>query len=88
MTIKYLPVLPANLRPIVKLQDKTIITTDLNSFYSKIIISNNKIGQFKNLSIPGIFIKNEKYLLQQTIDSLINGKEQKKRKFISTLKNF
>ena len=39
MTIKYLPVLPPNLRPIVKLQDKTIIVTDVNFLYGNIINS-------------------------------------------------
>ncbi len=73
MTIKYLPVLPPNLRPIVKLQDKTIITTDLNFLYSKIIDSNNKIVKLRKMSVPENFLNNEKLILQENVDKLINN---------------
>lgn len=80
MTIKYLPVLPPNLRPIVKLQDNTIITTDLNFFYSKIIDSNNKIIKLRKMSVPENFLNNEKLILQENVDRLINNETKKNSK--------
>lgn len=73
--IKYLPVLPPNIRPIVKLQDKTIITTDLNFLYSNIINSNNKIIKLRKMSVPETFLNNEKNILQDKIDKLINNEK-------------
>lgn len=83
MTIKYLPVLPPNIRPIVRLQDKTIITTDLNFLYSKIIDSNNKIVKLRKMSVPEAFLNNEKYLLQEAVDKLINNEKSNKQNFKS-----
>lgn len=80
MTIKYLPVLPPNLRPIVKLHDNTIITTDLNFLYSKIVNSNNKIIKLRSMNVPETFLNNEKYLLQETVDKLINNEKVVKNK--------
>nr|YP_009389109.1 RNA polymerase beta' subunit [Euglena archaeoplastidiata]AKR17882.1 RNA polymerase beta' subunit [Euglena archaeoplastidiata] len=76
MTIKYLPVLPPNLRPIVKLHDNTIITTDLNFLYSKIVNSNNKIIKLRSMNVPETFLNNEKYSLQETVDKLINNEKE------------
>lgn len=75
MVIKYLPVLPPNLRPILKLQDKTLITTDLNLLYSKILESNNKIIKLRKMSVPENFLNNEKILLQEAVDRLINDEK-------------
>lgn len=76
MTIIYLPILPPNLRPIVKLQDKTIITTDLNYTYGKIIESNNKIKKLRKMSVPEVFLTNEKNILQIKVDNLINNQKK------------
>lgn len=78
MTIKYLPVLPPNLRPIVKLQDKTIIITDLNSLYIEIINLNNKVIELKKMLIPETFLKYEINLLQESITNLIESTEKNK----------
>ncbi len=80
MTIKYLPVLPPNLRPIVRLHDNTIITTDLNFLYSKIVNINNKIIKLRNMNVPESFLNNEKYSLQDTVDKLINNEKVIKNK--------
>nr|YP_007317179.1 beta' subunit of RNA polymerase [Monomorphina aenigmatica]AFZ88781.1 beta' subunit of RNA polymerase [Monomorphina aenigmatica] len=77
MTIKYLPVLPPNTRPIVKLQDNTIITTDLNFLYAKVIDSNNKINKLRKMSVPETFLNNEKLILQENVDNLINNDTNK-----------
>lgn len=79
MTIKYLPVLPPNLRPIVKLEDTKLITTDLNFLYSKIINLNNKIKRLKKMDIFENFLNDENTLLQEAVDTLIeNEKEDSK----------
>lgn len=75
MTIKYLPVLPPNLRPIVKLQDKTIIVTDVNFLYGNIINSNNKIIKLRKMYVPERFLNNEKFILQDKVDKLINNEK-------------
>lgn len=78
MTLIYLPVLPPNLRPILKLQDGTIVTADINFLYSKILNCNNRIEKLKKMQVSEIFLKNEKSLLQESVDSLIeNGKNGK-----------
>jgi DNA-directed RNA polymerase subunit beta' len=71
MNIKYLPVLPPNLRPIIQLKEKIIITTDLNLFYSNIINSNSKIKKLKKMSVPEMFLNGEKNILQNKVDKLI-----------------
>lgn len=78
MTIKYLPVLPPNIRPIVKLQDKTIIASDLNFLYAKIVESNNKIQKLRKMSVPEYFLNTEKNILQETVDKLINNEKTEK----------
>ena len=86
MTIKYLPVIPANLRPIIQLKEKVMITTDLNLFYSNIINSNNKIKKLRKMSVPEIFLNGEKNILQNKVDKLIisnkNDKINKRNKSI------
>lgn len=81
MTIKFLPVLPPNIRPIVRLKDKTIITTDLNFLYAKIIDNNNKINKLRKMSVPENFLNNEKLLLQENVDKLINNEKIKNNKY-------
>lgn len=75
MTIKYLPVLPPNLRPIVSLQDKTVIVTDINFLYANIINTNNKIIKLRKMSVTEDFLNNEKYLLQDKVDKLIDNEK-------------
>lgn len=76
-----MPVLPPNIRPIVKLQDKLTITTDLNFLYSNILNISNKIKKLQKMSVPNNFLNNEKYTLQIKIDKLLlNPKNEKKSK--------
>nr|YP_009503400.1 RNA polymerase beta' subunit [Euglena clara]AXA45458.1 RNA polymerase beta' subunit [Euglena clara] len=84
MIIKYLPVLPPNLRPIVKLQDKSIIITDLNFLYGDIITINNKITKLRKMHVPETFLSNEKYILQEKVNKLI--KNEKAQKFLTKKK--
>lgn len=80
MTIKFLPVLPPDLRPIMKLQDNVIVSSDFNILYAKIINSNNRILQLKKMKINEKFLKKEKQILQEAIDSLIDKSQTKNKK--------
>lgn len=75
MILKYLPVLPPDIRPIVKIQDKTVVTTDLNFSYLNIISTNNKITKLRKMLVPEKFLSNEKLFLQQKVDTLIVGEK-------------
>lgn len=77
MTVKYLPVLPPNLRPVVKLQDKTIIITELNFLYSKIINSNNKLIILKKMRVPETFLTKEINLLKENVGNLLGNQKVK-----------
>lgn len=77
MTIKFLPVLPPELRPIMKLQDNVIVSSDFNILYAKIINSNNRILQLKNMKVNEKFLKKEKQILQDAIDLLMDKSQNK-----------
>ena len=80
IAIKYLPVLPPNIRPIIKLKDDNLIISEINYSYINIINANNKIIKLRRMLIPEKFIKKEKKTIQLKIDELIN-KNNKKKKF-------
>lgn len=70
MAIKFLPVLPPNLRPIVKLEDGTNIVTDLNFLYSKILLHNERIIFTTGMLAPEEWTGLDKYILQKSINNL------------------
>jgi DNA-directed RNA polymerase subunit beta' len=80
MTLKFLPVLPPDLRPIIKLQDNTIVTSDLNQLYQNTININNRINQLKKMQVSERFIKTEKIKLQNSIDELFSEEKKGKNK--------
>lgn len=80
MTLRFLPVLPPDLRPILKLQDNTIISSDLNYIYQNIININNKICQLQKMKVSEKFIKSERIKLQTSINSLLSESKQVKNK--------
>lgn len=71
MVLKFLPVIPPGIRPIIKLQDDVLVTSDLNFLYIKIINSNNRITQLQNMGASQKFLTNEKINLQKCINNLI-----------------
>nr|NP_041950.1 RNA polymerase beta' subunit [Euglena gracilis]P23580.1 RecName: Full=DNA-directed RNA polymerase subunit beta'; AltName: Full=PEP; AltName: Full=Plastid-encoded RNA polymerase subunit beta'; Short=RNA polymerase subunit beta' [Euglena gracilis]CAA35053.1 RNA polymerase subunit [Euglena gracilis]CAA50137.1 RNA polymerase subunit [Euglena gracilis] len=71
--IHFLPVLPPDIRPVVKLQDGTVIMTDLNFLYIDIIYGNNKIIKLRKFLLPEEFMLNEKRSLQVKVDAFINN---------------
>ena len=75
MILTVLPVLPPELRPMVQLDGGRFATSDLNDLYRRVINRNNRLRRLTELGAPDIIIRNEKRMLQEAVDSLIdNGK--------------
>jgi len=67
-----LPVIPPDLRPVVQLPGGKFATSDLNDFYRRVINRNNRLKQLISLGAPDIILRNEKRMLQEAVDSLID----------------
>ena len=72
MILTVLPVLPADLRPMVQLAGGRFATSDLNDLYRRVINRNNRLKHLIDLGAPEIILRNEKRMLQESIDSLID----------------
>ncbi|ASS47024.1 DNA-directed RNA polymerase beta' subunit [Candidatus Nasuia deltocephalinicola] len=68
---KIFPVLPPDLRPIVKLSDNNLISSDLNELYKRLIIRNNRLKKLKLCCFSNIVINNEKKIVQESINDII-----------------
>jgi len=78
MVLSCLPVLPPDLRPMVQLDGGRFATSDLNDLYRRVINRNNRLLRLTKMLAPEILIRNEKRLLQESVDALIdNGKRGK-----------
>ena len=78
MVLDVLPVLPPELRPMVQLDGGRYATSDLNDLYRRVINRNNRLKKLLEISAPDIIIRNEKRMLQEAVDSLIdNGRRGK-----------
>ncbi|QJC36191.1 DNA-directed RNA polymerase subunit beta' [Enterobacteriaceae endosymbiont of Donacia cincticornis] len=78
MIMNILPVLPPDLRPLVPLDGGRFATSDLNDLYRRVINRNNRLKRLLELSAPDIIIKNEKRMLQEAVDALLdNGRRGK-----------
>ena len=77
MILKVLPVLPPDLRPMVQLSGGRFATSDLNDLYRRVINRNNRLKHLINLGAPEIILRNEKRMLQESIDSLIDASQRK-----------
>ncbi len=73
MILKILPVLPPDLRPLVPLDGGRFATSDLNDLYRRVINRNNRLKRLLDLSAPEIIIKNEKRMLQEAVDALLDN---------------
>jgi len=79
MIISVLPVIPPGLRPMVQLEGGRFATSDLNELYRRVITRNNRLIRLLEIYAPEIIIRNEKRMLQEAVDALIdNGKRGKK----------
>jgi len=77
MVIKVLPVLPPDLRPMVQLSGGRFATSDLNDLYRRVINRNNRLKHLIELGAPEIILRNEKRMLQESVDSLIDASQRK-----------
>ena len=78
MVMKVLPVLPPELRPLVPLDGGRFATSDLNDLYRRVINRNNRLKRLLELRAPEIIVRNEKRMLQEAVDSLLdNGRRGK-----------
>jgi DNA-directed RNA polymerase subunit beta' len=73
MIITVLPVLPPDLRPMVQLDGGRFATSDLNDLYRRVINRNNRLRHLLEIGAPEIIIRNEKRMLQEAVDSLIDN---------------
>ena len=78
MVLAVLPVLPPELRPLVPLDGGRFATSDLNDLYRRVINRNNRLKRLLELKAPEIIVRNEKRMLQEAVDSLLdNGRRGK-----------
>ncbi len=73
MIIDILPVIPPEIRPMVQLDGGRFATSDLNDLYRRVINRNNRLKRLIQLSAPDIIVRNEKRMLQEAVDSLIDN---------------
>ena len=78
MILDVIPVIPPDLRPMVQLDGGRFATSDLNDLYRRVINRNNRLKRLLELSAPDIIVRNEKRMLQEAVDALIdNGRRGK-----------
>jgi len=77
MIMKVVPVLPPDLRPMVQLSGGRFATSDLNDLYRRVINRNNRLKHLISLGAPEIILRNEKRMLQEAVDSLIDASQRK-----------
>ncbi|ART63598.1 DNA-directed RNA polymerase subunit beta' [Kushneria marisflavi] len=73
MVMEVLPVLPPDLRPLVPLDGGRFATSDLNDLYRRVINRNNRLKRLLDLSAPDIIVRNEKRMLQESVDALLDN---------------
>jgi DNA-directed RNA polymerase subunit beta' len=73
MVMEVIPVIPPDLRPLVLLERDNFATSDLNDLYRRIINRNNRLKKLMDLNAPEVIIRNEKRMLQQAVDSLMDN---------------
>jgi len=80
MIVKVLPVIPPGLRPMVQLSGGRFATSDLNDLYRRVINRNNRLRHLINLGAPEIILHNEKRMLQESVDTLIDSSQSGRRR--------
>lgn len=73
MIMEVLPVLPPDLRPLVPLEGGRFATSDLNDLYRRVINRNNRLKRLLDLNAPDIIVRNEKRMLQESVDALLDN---------------
>ncbi|MGJ3237802.1 MAG: DNA-directed RNA polymerase subunit beta' [Anaerolineae bacterium] len=78
MILTVLPVIPPDLRPMVQLDGGRFATSDLNDLYRRVINRNNRLKHLLELGAPDVIVRNEKRMLQESVDSLIDNSQRGK----------
>lgn len=78
MIMTVLPVIPPDLRPMVQLDGGRFATSDLNDLYRRVINRNNRLKRLLELGAPDVIVRNEKRMLQEAVDSLIDNSQRGK----------
>ena len=78
MVLEVIPVIPPDLRPLVLLDSGNFATSDLNDLYRRIINRNNRLRKLVDLNAPEVIIRNEKRMLQQSVDALFDNNRCKR----------
>ncbi len=78
MILAVLPVIPPDLRPMVQLDGGRFATSDLNDLYRRVINRNNRLKRLLELGAPDVIVRNEKRMLQEAVDSLIDNSQRGK----------
>ncbi len=78
MIMTVLPVIPPDLRPMVQLDGGRFATSDLNDLYRRVINRNNRLKHLLDLAAPDVIVRNEKRMLQEAVDSLIDNSQRGK----------
>src|SRR5690606_4279500 len=79
MITTMLPVIPPELRPMVQLSGGRFATSDLNDLYRRVINRNNRLKRLMDLGAPEIILRNEKRMLQESVDALIDSSQRERR---------
>jgi len=75
MVLEALPVVPPEIRPMIQIDGGRFATTDLNDLYRRVLMRNNRLRKLLEMNAPEVIVKNEKRMLQESVDNLIfNGK--------------
>ncbi|NUM81534.1 DNA-directed RNA polymerase subunit beta', partial [bacterium] len=78
MVLDVIPVIPPELRPLVPLEGGRFATSDLNDLYRRVIIRNNRLRKLIEIKAPEVILRNEKRMLQEAVDSLIDNSQRGK----------
>jgi DNA-directed RNA polymerase subunit beta' len=87
MILTVLPVIPPDLRPMVQLAGGRFATSDLNDLYRRVINRNNRLKHLISLGAPEIILRNEKRMLQESVDSLIDASQRSSQVVASPLRS-
>lgn len=87
MIMTVLPVIPPDLRPMVQLSGGRFATSDLNDLYRRVINRNNRLKHLLSLGAPEIILRNEKRMLQESVDALIDSSQRSSQTTATTLRS-
>lgn len=83
MILDVLPVLPPDLRPIIQLPGGKFATSDLNDLYRRVINRNNRLKRLIEIGAPDVILRNEKRMLQESVDALIDNSHRPSKPFVN-----